>query len=161
MAVERHAGHRALVRDRIDDDAQLRAASLDRAASAHGFGVELTGLTQERAQAALRLDGGGGAGGEDAGGVGHRDEARAKGFGGSGGQCVIVDDDFAGERAICGVRDGGGARDGEAGIVADEWRRPDRGRAGEVEGFGRGGGKSPVLRGRGCGGCGGGGRRGG
>ena len=57
MAVEGHAGHRPLVRDRIDDDAQLRAASLDRAAGADGFGVELTGLTQERAQAALRLDG--------------------------------------------------------------------------------------------------------
>lgn len=73
MAVESHAGHRPLVRDRIDDDAQLWAAGLDGAAGAHGFGVELAGLAQERAEAALRLDGGGSAGGEDAGGVGHWD----------------------------------------------------------------------------------------
>ena len=85
MAVERHAGHRALVVDGIDDDAQLWAAGLDGAAGADGFGVELAGLAQQRAQAALRLDGGDGAGGEDAGGIGHRDEACTEGFGGSSG----------------------------------------------------------------------------
>ena len=79
---------------------------------------------------------------------------------------MVVDDDFAGEGAICGVRDGGGARDGEAGVVADERRGADWGGAGEIEGLGRGGGKAPVLRGhgrngRGCGGRSGGGRRGG
>ena len=73
VAVERHAGHRPLVGDGIDDDAQLWAAGLDGAAGADGFGVELAWLAQERAQAALRLDGGGSAGGEDAGGVCHRD----------------------------------------------------------------------------------------
>ena len=74
---------------------------------------------------------------------------------------MVVDDDFAGERAIGGVGDGGGAGDGEAGVVADERRGADWGGAGEVEGLGRGGGNPPVLRGRGCGGRSGGGRRGG
>lgn len=73
MAVEGHAGHRPLVGDRIDDDAQLWAAGLDGAAGAYGFRGELAGLAQQRAEAALRLDGGSGAGGEDAGGVGHGD----------------------------------------------------------------------------------------
>ena len=65
---------------------------------------------------------------------------------------MVVDDDFTGESAVCGVRDGGGARDGEAGIIADERRGVDRGGPGEVEGLGRVGWKSPVLRGRGRGG---------
>ncbi len=65
---------------------------------------------------------------------------------------MVVDDDFAGERAVCGIRDGGGAGDREAGIVADERSGADRGGAGEIEGFGQVGGKAPVLCGRGGGG---------
>ena len=62
---------------------------------------------------------------------------------------MVVDDDFAGERAVCGIRDGGGAGDCEAGIIADErgwanWRG-----ASEFEGFSRIGGKPPVLCGSG------------
>ena len=65
---------------------------------------------------------------------------------------MVIDDDFAGESAVCGIRDGGRASDCEARIVADERSWADRGGAGEVEGFGQGGGKAPVLRGRGRGG---------
>ena len=110
MAVEGHAGHRALVRDGIDDDAQLWAAGLDGAAGAHGFGVELARLAQERAEAALGFDG------EVARAArmpGHRSSGlgvRRRSWGG-GGERVVIDDDFAGESAVCGIRDGGRASD--------------------------------------------------
>lgn len=61
---------------------------------------------------------------------------------------MVIDDDFTGESAVCGIRDGGRASDCEAGIVADERGWANRRGAGEVEGFGRVGGKPPVL----CGG---------
>ena len=67
---------------------------------------------------------------------------------------MVVDDDFTGEGAVCGVRNSRGAGDSEAGVIADERGRADRGRAGEFEGLGRVGGKSPVLRGHGRSGCG-------
>ena len=78
VAVEGDAGEGAFVGDGIDKHAQLGTACLDRAAGVDGVWVEATGLAQQGAQAAFGLDWRGCAGRQDARGIGHGDEPRAK-----------------------------------------------------------------------------------